>query len=119
MAIGSAGHGAITPALLSDIIDYSRWKYRTESTATYFSLYTLAGKGFFAIGGALGLAIVGWYGFDPANVVYTNEVNFGVRLAIGGLPIIFLLISTVFVALIPINNRRHKAILRRLTARAS
>lgn len=118
IAIANAGHFALTPALLSEIVDYSTWKYRQDATASYFALYTFASKGFVAIGAALGLAITGWYGFDPANVVYSDDTRFGIHLTIFWLPVVFLAVSTVFVVLIPINTRRHSIIRRSLDKRA-
>ena len=118
LGVASIGTTSITPSLLSDIIDYSTWKYKVELTGTYFSLYTFMNKCFMALGVALGLAIVGWYGFEPANPTYTADIAFGIRLSMGWIPISLLLISAIFVGLIPINVRRHAIVRRRLDARA-
>ena len=106
-------------SLTADIIDYSRWKFATDRAATHFSLLMFSVKTTAALGSALGLGIAGWYGFDPAASIHTSEQIFGLRLAAFGLPIPLLLITLIFVALIPINSHRQKIIRRRLDAIAA
>lgn len=114
---GFAALNIMAPSILADIIDYGTWKFGTERAGTYFSLYTLMTKGNIAVGGALGLAIVGWYGFDATSVIHSSETVFGLRLAISWLPAPIVLLSSLFIALIPINAHRHTIIRRRLDTR--
>jgi Na+/melibiose symporter-like transporter len=108
------------PSILSEIIDYSRWKYKSDCSATFFSLFTFVGKANFALGGALGFLVAGWYGFDPAaGVNHSAEAIFGLRLATIGLPLIVGLMSIICIALIPMNKRRHATIRRCLGLSAS
>lgn len=100
------------PSILSEIIDYSRWKFNTDCSATFFSLQTFMNKANFALGGALGFLVAGWYGFEPSASSHSQEAIFGLRLATIWLPIMVGMLSIVFIALIPINARRH-AIIRR------
>ncbi|MDB9953561.1 MFS transporter [Porticoccaceae bacterium] len=102
------------PSILSEIIDYSRWKYKSDCSATFFSLFTFVGKANFALGGALGFLVAGWYGFDPAGLNHSAEAIFGLRLAAIWLPTGVGLISIIFIALIPMNKRRHATIRRYL-----
>lgn len=108
----------LAPSLLADIIDYSTWKFDLERTATHFSLYTLSTKTNLAIGGALGLAIAGRYGFDATSTVHSVETVLGLQLAMAWLPTPIVLLSIVFMLLMPINPRRHAIIRRRLDDRA-
>lgn len=117
ISTGSAASVALAPSLLTDIIDYSALKFELNSAATYFSLYTLVAKGNVAIGGAAGLAIAASYGFDPLNIVQSAEAQFGLLLSIAWLPVLITLISISFIALTPINARRHRVIRRRLDGR--
>ena len=105
-------------SLMADIIDYGRWKFATDRAATYFSLLMFSVKTTAALGSALGLGIAGWYGFDPAATAHAPEQIVGLRVAAFGLPIPLLLITLIFVALIPMNSHRHKIIRRRLDGRA-
>ena len=109
--------GAIGPALLSEIIDYSTWKFGVDRSATYFALFTFAAKTAVAVGTSLGLAIAGWYGFDAAASEQSAQAVFGLRLAACWLPTLFMLSSIVVFSVIPMNAYRHRIIRRRLDAR--
>ena len=120
MVLAFVGPTAVTilsPSLLSDIVDYSTWKFGTDRTATYFSVYALVYKTSIAIGGSIGLGLSGWYGFDPSALVHTDESIFGLRLAACWLPILFLLLSVVLMSWVPMNAHRHGVIRQRLDAR--
>ena len=114
---GSTPVGAISPSLLSDIIDYSTWKSGTDRTATYFSVYTLTLKTSIAIGGSIGLGLAGWYGFDPSVAEHTDDAVFGLRLAACWLPALFMLLSIVVMSWAPTNTDRRDIIRRRLDAK--
>jgi Na+/melibiose symporter-like transporter len=116
-ALGGSCMVTFAPAMLSEIIDYNTWKYRIESTATYYALYMFLGKFNIAVGGALGLAIAGWYGLDATATEQTSEGIVGLMIGITWLPIIFTVIALVLIILSPINIRRHGIIRRCLDAR--
>ena len=102
------------PAMLSEIVDYSALKYRTENTASYYALFMFLGKFNIAVGGGLGLAIAGWYGLDATTTVQTAEGIVGLLIGMVWLPLTFILIALVLIVLSPINTRRHGIIRRRL-----
>jgi Na+/melibiose symporter-like transporter len=116
---GLMAMNVLAPSLLADIIDYSIWKFGRGRAATYFALYALVQKAAVAIGGALSLTIAGWYGFDPTITNNDDSANIGLLLAITWLPGVFILLSIIFVSLIPINTRRHAIIRRSLDAKSS
>ena len=105
---------AFAPAMLSEIIDYSTLKYRSENTASYYALFMFLGKFNVAVGGAIGLAIAGWYGLDATTTVQTSEGIVGLLLGMVWLPMFFIAIALVLIVLSPINTRRHGIIRRRL-----
>ena len=115
--ISMLSFSAFAPALLSDIIDYSTWKFGHDFTGSYFSVYFLVTKTNYAIGGAMGLAIAGWYGFDPSSHTPSQEAIFGLQLGAIWLPSLFLLLSIYFICRIPINARRHNIICQALARR--
>lgn len=114
---GTIAINTVAPSLMADIVDYGSWRFGIDRAATYFSLQTSIAKTTVALGGALGLGIAGWFGFDPSLDNHSPESIFGLRLAACWLPIPFLLSSIIFVTLIPINARRHLIIFRRLKKR--
>ena len=111
---GSTPVAAMSPSLLSDIVDYARWKFGTDHSATYFALYTLVLKGALAFGGAIGLGIAGNMGFDPASTTHAREAISGLRLAACWLPTIVMLLAVFIIALVPINTHRSDIIRRGL-----
>lgn len=115
---GFSGMGLIIPAMLSEIIDYTALKEGQENSATMFAIYTFCMKISAATGSALGLGIAGFYGFDASAIQHSEESIMGIKLAISWLPILFSIIGILFIALIPIDSRRHKIIVRRLNLRA-
>ena len=109
----------LAQSMLSDIVDYSTWKFRTYRGSTYFALYIFIYKAAFAVGGALGLALAGWYGFDPSSSSQTESAITGLNLAMTWVPILLVAISMIFIALSPITARRHSIIRHRLDAIAA
>lgn len=118
-ALGTVCLVAIAPAMLSEIIDYSSWKYRQENTGMYYSLFLIANKITGAIGTALGLAIIGWYGYDATAAAQDPEATVGLLLSMVWLPIIFAAIALILITLNPINAHRHSVIRRRLDTLAA
>ena len=108
---------AFAPAMLSEIIDYNTLKYRIENTATNYAIFMFLGKFNIAVGGALGLAIAGWYGLDATTTMQTPEGIVGLLFGMTWLPTFFIIIALVLIVLSPINNHRHGIIRRRLDAR--
>ena len=107
---------SLAKSMLSDIVDYATWKFRSYRGSTYFSLYVFTYKATFAVGGALGLAIAGGYGFDPSSSFQTDTGIMGLKLAMTWMPTLFVVISMVFITLLPITDQRHGIIRRRLDA---
>jgi len=108
---------AMAPAMLSKIVDYSTWKFKSENTAAYFSIYAFLTKVGMATGAAMGLYIAGLYGFDATTTTQSSESVIGLWLAMTLLPAICLIVALVLTVLNPINARRHSIVRRRLNAR--
>lgn len=111
---GLAVGNIIAPSILSDIIDYSRWKYSADCSASLFAAYQMTLKASMALGGALALMIAGWYGFDPASDVHSSDAISALRLAMIWLPALIGVIAIVFIVFTPITGRRHSIIRRSL-----
>lgn len=107
--------GIVVPSMLSDIVDYSRWKSGSDThTASYFSIKVFFDKVILAAGPALALAITGWGGFDATAAVNSETAIASLKLAIVWIPLAVSCCSLLFVALSPINQRRHRIITQRL-----
>ena len=114
---GFAAFNCMVPSIMSDIVDYGSWKFGQDRNATYFSLYTFINKAAGALGGALGLAIVGWHGFLPTATSHDENAVDGIRLAVAWIPLLLITLSIVLITQIPITSRQHSIIRRRLDAR--
>jgi Na+/melibiose symporter-like transporter len=114
---GFAAFTMMVPSLLSDIVDYGTWKFGTDRSGMYFSMYTFINKTMFALGGALALAITGWAGFDPTATIHSESTVKGLHIAIAWIPVVFIVVSIFFITRIPITARRHAIIRRRLNSR--
>ncbi|MDB4308333.1 MFS transporter [Porticoccaceae bacterium] len=117
--MGFACLAAVTPAMLSEIVDYNQWKTGKEHSATYFAIWTFMMKMEVAIAGALGLAIAGWYGFDATAASHSEQSIFGITLAIAWLPLAFSALGLIAIFYVPIDERRHRTIRKRLNARTA
>ena len=106
--------GVVTPALLSEICDYGHWKSGEQKTGSYFAVFGLVGKVSVAVAMALGLAIAGWFGFDAQATEQTAEAEEGLRLAMVWVPLFFSAVALVLIAKLPLTERRHAVIQRRL-----
>ena len=107
----------VGPALLSEVIDYATWKEGDEKAATYFSFYQFSIKVTMAIGSALGLALLGWSGFDATATAHSEDSVWTLVLVMSWLPTLFALVALIFIVLIPMNARRYGIIRRRLDSR--
>ncbi len=99
--------GSIFPLLWSmyaDIADYSEWKTGRRATGLIFSSSSMSQKFGWTLGGALTGWLLGYYGFQ-ANMVQSMDVQTGIRLMLSIFPAIGTILSVVFIALYPLNER--------------
>lgn len=115
--LGIGGAGIVVPALLSEVADYGEWKFSVGNTATYYSVYSMLGKTCGAVAMALALAMAGWYGFDASANTHSDKSIYGLTLAISWMPSLFIVASTLFVAVLPLTTKNNATIRRRLDQR--
>jgi Na+/melibiose symporter-like transporter len=111
-ALGSMN--VIAYPMLCDTIDYGRLKDGAERSALYFSIQALMTKVQLAIGGAMGFAVVGWFGFDMQAPEQTEWSLIGLRLSVSWAPTFFVLLAMVFIAKMPLTEAKMKIIRHRL-----
>ena len=109
--------GIIASPMLCDVIDYGRLKDGVERNALYFSIHALMTKVQVAIGGALGFAIIGWFGFDMQALEHSEWSLIGLWISVSWTPTGFVLLAMVFIAIMPLNENRMEIIRRRLDKR--
>ena len=70
-----------------------------------------------AIGGALGLGIAGWFGFDVLASEQTASGLLGLHIGVAWLPAMFVAMAMFFIALMPLTEARMVVVRKRLAAR--
>lgn len=113
-SVGNVCFSSVAPAVLSEIVDYSTWKYRDKKTGMYFSIYSFIQKINVAMGMAIGLAVIGWYGYDATNTKQSVGAIHGMMMVMVWIPSLLTIVSMIIIFFIPINSRRHQVIRRRL-----
>jgi glycoside/pentoside/hexuronide:cation symporter, GPH family len=117
--VGLAALIVMMPALMSEVIDYTALRCRTENTGTYFAGYTFIQKLGAALGMALSLWVAGSLGFDATVSDQTASGILGIKWAMVGIPSVIVLLAVGLVVMQPITERRHAVIRKRLDALAS
>ena len=100
-----------------DVNDYGRLINPVERTAFYFSVRSFLSKAEQAVGGAIGLAVVGWFGFDVKALEQTEQGVLGLWVGISWIPALCVCLTIVFIALMPLTEKKMDIIRRRLKQR--
>lgn len=115
LVFAASSVGVVMPAaLLADIVDYGRWKFKGDYAGSYYSLQTMVEKAVEGLGVAMGLAVLAWFGFDAQASEQTASGTFGLLLGFPILPTILILITVPVIWHFPITARRQQVIMRRL-----
>lgn len=116
--VGFAPFMPFLSAYLSEVSDYGALKFKTDATSTYFAAYGFVNKVLVALAASVAFLIIGWFGFDPTASTQSESAMTGMRIVFVWIPAGLLVLAVIFVANIPINERRHGVIRRRLDQRA-
>ena len=116
--LGFAPFMPFLSAFVSDVSDYGSLKYKTDAASTYFAAFGFINKVLVALAVSFTYAIVGWFGFDPTASSQSHNAVIGIQITFIWIPTSFLVLAVIFVANIPIDERRHKMIKRRLEQRS-
>jgi Na+/melibiose symporter-like transporter len=104
------------PSLPADIVDYDVWRNRQERAAIFFSFQSIVTKLNQGVGGAIGLAIPTWFGFDARGEI-TASAALGLKVAFVGWPCVLLVPMLALAWRYPLGRRQHGILARRLAAR--
>lgn len=116
------GGVAVLPFLmsfLSEVSDYGSLKFKSDTPSAYFAAFMFINKVLGALAISVAYTIIGWFGFDPTASVQSESAIVGLEIMFIWIPVLCLLISAVFAANIPIDERRYSIIKRRLDLRAA
>jgi GPH family glycoside/pentoside/hexuronide:cation symporter len=91
-------------AMFSDVADYHEWRFNRRATGLVIAGIMFAIKAGIAIGGFLGLYILGRYGYVK-DMDMTPEVMQGIRTLFSLIPAGFILICGILLCFYPVNER--------------
>ncbi|MBN1998531.1 MFS transporter, partial [candidate division KSB1 bacterium] len=91
-------------AMFADVADFHQWKFRQRATGLIIAGIMFAIKMGVAVGGFLGLYILGQYGYDK-ELPITPEVIHGIKLLFSIIPAGFMLVCGIIICLYPINEK--------------
>ena len=118
MGMYSAGNIA-QPAILTDIIDYDTLKYGANRSGQFFSIQLLVFKFNYAIAGSLALFTLSYFNFDATAAIQTASGAFGIKMVVGGIPMVCMALASAILIFFPLNRHRCHIITRRLEQRAA
>ncbi|MGH8444509.1 MAG: MFS transporter [Solimonas sp.] len=107
------------PAMTGDIVDYGRLQTGEDLSGVYASVMAFLQKSLGGVAAAAGLALVGWFGFDPTATQQTTGGVFGIRLVAVWLPAIGLASAAFIIWPFPLNRARLAEIRAELAARGA
>lgn len=116
--LGFAPFFPFISAFLSDISDYGTLTNKTDTRSSYFAAFFFISKLMGAVGVAFAYGVVESFGFDASASTQSKSAILGLQITFIWVPACLLVLAAVFAANIPINERRHKIIQRRLEHRA-
>lgn len=91
-------------AMFADVTDFHEWKFRRRATGLVIAGIMFAIKMGVAIGGFLGLYILGWYGYDK-DLPITPEIINGIKLLFSIIPAGFILVCGIILCFYPISEK--------------
>jgi Na+/melibiose symporter-like transporter len=100
-------------SMLADIIDFDTLKTGVNRAGNYFSLLTLLSKGCLALGAGLGLALVGFFGYDPSTV-NDDDAVFAFLAVFCLVPAVLMAINGLLILRYPLNERRQGIVRKRI-----
>ena len=91
-------------AMFADVADYHEWKFKQRATGLVTAGIMFAIKLGVAIGGFLGLYLLGEYGYEKGAEI-TPEIIDGIKFLFSVVPAIFILISGVLLFFYPVDEK--------------
>ena len=91
-------------AIFADVADFHEWKFRQRATGLIIAGIMFAIKMGVAIGGFLGLYILGQYGYEK-DLPITPEIIHGIKLLFSLIPAGFILVCGIILLFYPIGEK--------------
>ncbi len=117
LGIGNGFVNTLMWNMEADTVEYGEWKSGFRSEGTTYAIFSFVRKMSQALGGAAGLWIMGWFGYEGAAEVQSASALTGIRIAIGLFPAIVMVLAAFLMFFYPMRDKQHQKILQELAER--
>jgi len=114
---GFGGTNALMFSMQADTVDYGEWRTGTRAEGGSYSILSFVRKVGQGVGGFLGGAIIGTFGYAAGEAVQSAEAIQGIKVAAGWAPAGLALIAAVVLWFYPLTNVEHRRIVGELNGR--
>ncbi|AXK47071.1 glycoside-pentoside-hexuronide (GPH):cation symporter [Brachybacterium saurashtrense] len=104
-------------ALEADTVEYGEWRTGVRAEGITYALFSFVRKLGQAVGGAVAAYAIAWGGYEAGTAVVGTSVEWGVRAAVGGIPLLMALLSIVVMIAYKLTDERHSEIVTEIKAR--
>jgi glycoside/pentoside/hexuronide:cation symporter, GPH family len=106
-------------AMIGDISDFGRLETGQDHSGIYSALFYFVWRSVGGLVSGLGLAVIGWFGFDATTKAQTDLGIVGIKLVSTGFPALGFAIAAIVLWGFPLTRERHEQIRAELEARAA
>ncbi|CCH88475.1 glucuronide transporter:cation symporter [Modestobacter italicus] len=114
---GFGGTNALMFSMQADTVDYGEWRTGTRAEGGSYSILSFVRKVGQGVGGFLGGAVIGAFGYTAGAQVQSPEAIQGIKIAAGWVPAALCVIAAVALWFYPLTNDEHREIVRELNDR--
>jgi sugar (glycoside-pentoside-hexuronide) transporter len=107
---------ACGPTMLVDALDVMDDRTGVRPDGTVFSLVGLGNKIGSAVGSALGVAIIGWFGYTGAEEI-TAHVQRGIMIGVNVVPVVVFVLAAITMCFYKVDEKKLPEIRERLASR--
>ncbi|WP_257160257.1 cytidylate kinase family protein [Corynebacterium cystitidis] len=115
--IGSGGTNAMMFSMQADTVDYGEWKSGIRSEGGSYSILSFVRKVGQGVGGWLGGALIGYFGYASGDATQSAEALEGIRITIGFVTAAFALAAVLVMFFYPLTAENHGEIVDDLNER--
>ncbi|WP_295626500.1 cytidylate kinase family protein [uncultured Corynebacterium sp.] len=117
MGIGSGGTNAMMFSMQADTVDYGEWKSDIRSEGGSYSILSFIRKCGQGLGGWLGAAVIGAFGYVAMAAEQTDSAQQGIRMATGLVPAGLTLLAVIVMFFYPLTADLHAKVVTDLNER--
>lgn len=115
--IGSGGTNALMFAMQADTVDFGEWKTGVRSEGGSYSILSFVRKCGQGLGGAIGAAVLGGFGYVAKAAEQSPDAQFGIRLATGAVPAVLGVVAALVMLSYSLTAKQHRDLVVDLTER--